>query len=1235
MFINFRRDRCIPFFLHLLFLILVAAAWNTRDIGILIAAESCSQTGFLFAPTFGAGTSPYSVAVADFNRDGKADLAVANKLSNDVSVLIGVGDGTFQTPVNFGVGTGPRFIVIEDFNGDGIADLAIANAGIASGGAGSGSVTGSVSILLGNGKGGFQPAVNYSAGSHPWSVSVADFNGDGKLDLAVVDNGTFMSDPGGVLILLGRGDGTFQTPGSYLAGTNPTALVAADFNGDGKPDIAIASGDASGLIILFGKGDGTFLPSVSYKLGIGFTDLAPGDFNADGKLDLALVDPSGAIAILIGNGDGSFQIRGKFETGGSQSHFVAVGDMNGDRKADLAVVNANTVSVLLGNGDGTFHLLGNFVAGYAPTALAFGDVNGDGLQDIVVANSSSDDISILLGKGDGTFSAARNYADIFSTSFVTKADFNGDGKVDLVMTNNFGGVSVLSGNGDGTFQAPVSYVTGPGPQTITIADFNVDGKPDMAVANNGGGLTHFPTPGNLSVLLGNGDGTFQSAVIYTAGNGPFSIAAADVNGDGFIDLVAANVRSKDVSVLFGNGDGTFRSAINFPLDSQPLSMAVGDFNGDGRADLALLTVGSNTVSVLLGRGDGTFQSPVRYDTDSLPSFLLAADFNGDGKLDLAVAGGTSNTVSILLGKADGTFQAPLNSSVGSIPLTLATGDFNSDGKLDLIAIGSAEVFSVLLGKGDGSFQPPVNSRAFYGSQSVAVADFDSDGKADLAMGPAIFLNRCSSIANSSLNLSVPNAGVASGSTRGSGDQVHAGYAVVNADIWSAFSGIAVFSLSQNGVVVSEVGVPALPTTTAARIFIDYRTNTAQQPGPGNEGGLSIDTGFAMVNRGDRAASIYYALRNIKGELLASGMGTLPVNAHRALFIDQLGDLAPGFVLPPDFAAATQNGSLDIMSDQPLAVLGLRLTSNQRGETLITSTPVADVSRTPMTDMLFFPHFVDGGGYRTKLVLLNTSSTVEKGTLQILDDRGLPLMATPVGGTLNSSFPYSIQPNGVLVFQADGSPQRVNAGWVKLTPDPGNFAPVGAGVFSFTQNGVMVTESGIPSAPTEDHARIYIDKSGGHNTGLAIANPANSEMTINLWAFQTDGNTPVGNSPTSIVVEANGHVARFVEEIISGLPDNFTGILYFYSWPPAPFAALTLRSLTNSRNDFLLTTFPVVSASPPLGVPLVFPQIADGGGYRTQFILFNGGSNASINFYSDNGSPMTVAKSADRIASKEK
>ncbi|MBZ5538617.1 MAG: VCBS repeat-containing protein [Acidobacteriia bacterium] len=1227
MFIKFKRDRRINFFLHVLFLILVTVVWNTRDMRILIAAESCSRTGFLFAPAFGAGTSPYSVAVADFNRDGKADLAVANNRSDDVSILYGIGDGTFQTPVNFAVGSGPRSIAIEDFNGDGIADLAVANAGIAFGGGEPGSVNGSVSILLGNGKGGFQPAVSYNAGSHPWSITVGDFNGDGKPDLAVADNGAFMSDPGGVLVLLGQGDGTFQFPKSYLAGTNPTALVAADFNGDGKPDVAIASADPGGLMILFGRGDGTFLPSVGYKAGFGFTHLVPGDFNADGRSDLALLNPLGEIAVLLGNGDGSFLTRGKFEAGGAQAQSVTVGDINGDRKSDLAVVNGDTVSVMLGEGDGTFHLLGNFVAGYFPTSLAIDDFNGDGLMDFVVANSGSNDISILLGNGDGTFRAARTYADIFSTPFVTGADFNGDGKADLALTNDFGGVDVLSGNGDGTFQAPVSYVTGTGPKAIAIADFNGDGRPDMAVANSGTGPFHYPPPGDLSVLMGNGDGTFQSALIYTAGTHPFSIAAADFNGDGFIDLVAANVTSNDLSILFGNGDGTFQPAINFPVGSQPFSMVAGDFNGDGRADVALLTAGSNAVAVLLGRGDGTFQSSISYSMDSSPSSLLATDFNGDGKLDLAVANGT--TVSILVGKGDGTFQSPQNFSTNSLAVSLATGDFNSDGKLDLIVIGPAETFSVLFGKGDGAFQPAVSFRAFYGSQSVTVADFDRDGKADLAMGPAIFLNRCSSIANGYLPLCVPNSGVATVSTLGSGEQVRAGYAVANADIWSAISGLAVFSVTQNGVVVSEVGVPALPPMTAARIFIDYRTSAVLQLGPGIEGGLSINTGFAIVNRGDRSASIYYALRNIKGELLASGMSSLPVNAHRALFIDQLGDLAPGFNLPPDFATATQLGSLDIVSDQPLAVLGLRLTSNQRGETLITSTPVADVSRAPLTDRLFFPQFVDGGGYRTKLILLNTSNTVEKGTFQIFDDRGLPLVVTPVGGTSNSAFTYSLQPNGVLFFQADGSPQRVNAGWVKLVPDPGNFAPVGAGIFSFTQNGVLVTESGIPSAPMQDVARIYIDKSGGHNTGLAVANPGDSAMTINVTAFRTDGNTGVGASPTSVILEPNGHVARFVEEIISGLPDDFTGILYFYSWPSAPFAALTLRSLTNSRNDFLLTTFPVFNSDLPLGIPLVFPQIADGGGYRTQFIVLNGSSAVSttLNFYNDDGLPLAAGKSA--------
>jgi hypothetical protein len=310
---------------------------------------------------------------------------------------------------------------------------------------------------------------------------------------------------------------------------------------------------------------------------------------------------------------------------------------------------------------------------------------------------------------------------------VATGDFNSDGKLDLVVANMFtNNVSMLLGNGDGTFQIHVDYATDTAPAFVAVGDFDGDGKLDLAVANS--------SSNNISILLGNGDGTFQAAVNYVAGSSPFSIALGDFNKDGNLDMAVANQGSSNVSVLLGRGDGTFRPAVNYSAGSGPSFMAVGDFNSDGKLDLAVANTGSDNVSVLLGNGDGTFQLPSNYNSGAGPRSLTLGDFNGDGNLDLAMANQGGNNVSVLLGNGNGTFRPAVSYDVGSTPTSLVTGDFNGDGKLDLAVanIQSGNV-SILLGLGDGTFQTASNYGSGLSPVGVAAGDFNGDGRLDLAV----------------------------------------------------------------------------------------------------------------------------------------------------------------------------------------------------------------------------------------------------------------------------------------------------------------------------------------------------------------------------------------------------------------------------------------------------------------------------------------------------------------------
>jgi len=429
-----------------------------------VFGQTPPQASFAAAVNYAVGTTPYSVAVGDFNGDGRADLAVANEGSGTVSVLLGNGDGTFQAAVNYAVGTTPGSVAVGDFNGDGKADLAVTN------------FNGTVSVLLGNGDGTFQAALNYRAGPSPGvtSVAVGDFNRDGKADLAVTDDYGPLSPDGTVNVLLGNGDGTFQAAVNYTVGSEPQSVGVGDFNGDGKADLAVTDYSSqdpfSGAVnVLLGNGDGTFQAAVNYSVGPGATSVAVGDFNCDGKADLAVTNFNGTVSVLLGNGDGTFQAAVNYiASPGATS--VAVGDFNRDGKADLAEADvAGTVSVLLGNGDGTFQAAVNFTVGLEPQSVGVGDFNGDGKADLAVANEGT--ASILLNTT--MTQPARCLGNITSSRFVntsytssTIPFFGGEGAG--IATDPQGNVYI--GENPFPFQTdPSGYFPGASPAILRVS----------------------------------------------------------------------------------------------------------------------------------------------------------------------------------------------------------------------------------------------------------------------------------------------------------------------------------------------------------------------------------------------------------------------------------------------------------------------------------------------------------------------------------------------------------------------------------------------------------------------------------------------------------------------------------------------------------------------------------------------------------------------------------------------
>jgi len=340
------------------------------------------------------------------------------------------------------------------------------------------------------------------------------------------------------------------------------------------------------------------LAKVDYPVGSDPTSVTTGDFNGDGKLDLAAAS-GGTVSVFLGTGDGTFGAKVDY-TVGSSPRSVTTGDLNGDGKLDLAAASGGSVSVLLGKGDGTFQAKVDYPVGQNPLSttrsVTTGDLNGDGKLDLACSTYGVDDgvslVSVLLGKGDGTFGTKVDYTVGDYPNSVTAGDFNGDGKLDLA-TANFAAntVSVLLGKGDGTFGTKVDYPVGLQPRSVTTGDFNGDKKLDLAAANFVGD--------SVSVLLGKGDGTFGTKVDYPVGHNLYSVTTGDFNGDGKLDLATANPPGNSVSVLLGKGDGTFDAKVDYPVGSSPRFVTTGDFNGDKKLDLATANAYDNSVSVLL------------------------------------------------------------------------------------------------------------------------------------------------------------------------------------------------------------------------------------------------------------------------------------------------------------------------------------------------------------------------------------------------------------------------------------------------------------------------------------------------------------------------------------------------------------------------------------------------------------------------------------------------------------
>jgi Bacterial Ig-like domain (group 3)/FG-GAP-like repeat/Domain of unknown function DUF11 len=453
-----------------------------------------------------------------------------------------------------------------------------------------------------------------------------------------------------------------------------------------------------------------------------FCDAAASQCTGAAIFATAQLTNSGSATANLVLGSGTYSIKAVFAgTTGFQSS---------ESLAQALIVTgtagyASTTTIALSGSSNSYSLTGTVAAFGKPVPTGTVSFLDTTTGNSVLGTATLDPASLGFTLAPATASPAVNGSPHFATG-----DFNHDGKIDLAVPNGSGStVSVLLGNGDGTFQAPLIYNTDTNGSAYALAvgDFNADGNPDLVVTNIGTGSA------TISVLLGNGDGTFQLQVPYVVGNHPSEVVVGDFNGDGDADVAVANRDDNTLSVLLGNGDGTFQTQVTYAVGNSPAALVAADLNGDGNVDLVVANGSDNTLSVLLGNGDGTFQAQATYAVGNSPAALVAADLNGDGNVDLVAANGSDNTLSVLLGNGDGTFQAQATYAVGNSPAALVTADLNGDGNPDLVATNEGDnTVSVLLGKGDGTLQPATAFSVGAGAAGLATGDFNGDGLADVA-----------------------------------------------------------------------------------------------------------------------------------------------------------------------------------------------------------------------------------------------------------------------------------------------------------------------------------------------------------------------------------------------------------------------------------------------------------------------------------------------------------------------